>query len=69
VSEENKRLIREITEVVWNSRGVDRIAEFYAPDFVGDYRRTPFATDTRASAPWSKEPGQRFPTITRRFTN
>ena len=38
MSEENKRLVREITEVVWNSRGVDRIPEFYAPDFVGDYR-------------------------------
>jgi steroid delta-isomerase-like uncharacterized protein len=38
VSEENKRLVREITEVVWNSRGVDRIPEFYAADFVGDYR-------------------------------
>ena len=38
MSEENKRLVREITEVVWNGRGVDRIPEFYAPDFVGDYR-------------------------------
>jgi len=38
VSEENKRLVREITEVVLNSRGVDRIPEFYAADFVGDYR-------------------------------
>jgi predicted ester cyclase len=38
VSTENKKLVREITEVVWNKRGVDRIPEFYAPDFVGDYR-------------------------------
>jgi hypothetical protein len=38
VSEENKRLVREITEVVWNSRGLDRIPQFYASDFVGDYR-------------------------------
>jgi hypothetical protein len=38
VSEENKKLVREITEVVWNSRGLDRIPEFYALDFVGDYR-------------------------------
>jgi predicted ester cyclase len=38
VSEENKRLVREITDVVWNSRGLDRIPEFCAPDFVGDYR-------------------------------
>jgi hypothetical protein len=38
MSEQNKRLVREITEVIWNGRGLDRIAEFYAPDFVGDYR-------------------------------
>jgi steroid delta-isomerase-like uncharacterized protein len=38
VSEQNKRLVREITDVIWNGRGVDRIAEFYAADFVGDYR-------------------------------
>ena len=30
--------VREITEVVWNKRGLDRIADFYALDFVGDYR-------------------------------
>ncbi len=38
MSEENKKLVREITEVVWNSRGLDRIPEFYTLDFVGDYR-------------------------------
>lgn len=38
MSEQNKRLMREITDVIWNSRGLDRIPEFYAPDFVGDYR-------------------------------
>jgi hypothetical protein len=38
VSTQNKKLVREITEVVWNSRGLDRIPEFYALDFVGDYR-------------------------------
>ena len=38
MSEQNKRLMREVTDVVWNSRGLDRIPEFYAPDFVGDYR-------------------------------
>ena len=38
MSELNKRLVREITDVVWNSRGLDRIPEFYAPEFVGDYR-------------------------------
>ena len=35
---QNKELVREITEVVWNRRGLDRIADFYALDFVGDYR-------------------------------
>jgi predicted ester cyclase len=38
VSTENKMLVREITEIVWNRRGLHRIPEFYAPDFVGDYR-------------------------------
>ena len=38
MSEQNKRLVREITDVIWNGRDLDRIAEFYAPDFVGDYR-------------------------------
>ena len=38
MSEQNKRLMREITDVIWNGRGLDRIPEFYAPDFVGDYR-------------------------------
>jgi steroid delta-isomerase-like uncharacterized protein len=41
VSDQNKRLVREITDIIWNGRGVDRIPEFYAPDFVADYR--PFA--------------------------
>ena len=38
MSEENKRLVGEITAVVWNSRGLDRIPKFYAPDFMADYR-------------------------------
>jgi predicted ester cyclase len=38
VSEQNKRLVHEITDVIWNGRGLDRIPEFYAPEFVGDYR-------------------------------
>jgi len=38
VSEQNKRLIREITDIIWNRQELDRIPEFYAPDFVGDYR-------------------------------
>jgi predicted ester cyclase len=36
--ERNKALVRELTEVVWNQRGLDRIPGFYGPDFVGDYR-------------------------------
>lgn len=38
MSEPNKRLVRDITEVVWNARELDRIPEFYAPDYVADYR-------------------------------
>jgi steroid delta-isomerase-like uncharacterized protein len=38
VSDESKRLVREITEVIWNRRDLDRIPDFYAPDFVADYR-------------------------------
>src|SRR5262245_43923974 len=38
MSEENKRLRREITGVVWNRRRRKRIPEFYASDFVGDCR-------------------------------
>ncbi|HZR81928.1 MAG TPA: ester cyclase [Candidatus Binatia bacterium] len=37
-SETNKRLVREITEVIWNGRDLARIPEFYADDFVADYR-------------------------------
>jgi predicted ester cyclase len=36
--ERNKALVRELTEIVWNRRGVDRIPDFYALDFVADYR-------------------------------
>jgi predicted ester cyclase len=38
VVERNKALVRELTEVVWNRRGLDRIPDFYAPDFVAGYR-------------------------------
>jgi predicted ester cyclase len=38
VSKENKKLVHEITEVVWNRCCLDRIPEFYAEDFVADYR-------------------------------
>ena len=36
--ERNKALVRELTEVVWNGRGLDRTPDFYGIDFVGDYR-------------------------------
>ena len=36
--ERNKALVRELTEAVWNRRGLDRIPDFYALDFVADYR-------------------------------
>jgi hypothetical protein len=36
--ERNKAVVRELTEVVWNRRGLDRVADFYAPDFVAGYR-------------------------------
>ena len=71
VSKENKRLVREITDVIWNRRGLHRIPEFYAPDFVADYR--PYASlregHTRASAGWSNAPGRRFPTTSRSSTS
>jgi steroid delta-isomerase-like uncharacterized protein len=38
MSDENKKLIREITDVIWNRCGLDRVPEFYAQDFVADYR-------------------------------
>jgi len=37
-SERNKAVVRELTEHVWNRRALDRIPEFYAPDYVADYR-------------------------------
>jgi len=38
MSEANKTLVREITEVIWNSRRLDQIHHFYSADFVADYR-------------------------------
>ena len=37
-SELNKARVRDLTEVVWNRRDLDRIPEFYAPEYVADYR-------------------------------
>ena len=38
MSEANKILVRTITEEIWNARKLERIPEFYAPDYVADYR-------------------------------
>lgn len=37
-AERNKAVVRELTGQVWNRRALDRIAQFYAPGFVADYR-------------------------------
>jgi hypothetical protein len=34
---ENKALVREVFEQVWNLRNVDKIADFYSPEFVAEY--------------------------------
>jgi predicted ester cyclase len=36
--ERNKALVREITEVIWNQKRLERIPEFYSPEYVADYR-------------------------------
>src|SRR5262245_61611773 len=38
MSDQNKRIVREITEKIWNRRCLDLIPQFYAADFVADYR-------------------------------
>jgi predicted ester cyclase len=43
--EKNKALIREITDLIWNQRQVERIPEFYSPDYVADYR--PYAPERK----------------------
>jgi steroid delta-isomerase-like uncharacterized protein len=45
MSEQNKALVRELTEVIWNRGALDRIPEFYAVDYVADYR--PYSTPRR----------------------
>ena len=37
VAEANKALVREAFEQVWNLRQVDRIPDFYSPEFVAVY--------------------------------
>lgn len=38
LSERNKRIVREITERIWNRRELEAIPHFYADDYVADYR-------------------------------
>ena len=37
IEEQNKALIREVTEKIWNERRVDLIPQYYSPEFVADY--------------------------------
>ena len=37
-SDRNKAVVRALTEHIWNRRELDRIPEFYATDYVADYR-------------------------------
>jgi steroid delta-isomerase-like uncharacterized protein len=45
LEEENKALVRELTEQIWNRRRIDQIPNFYSPDFVANYR--PYAAERR----------------------
>jgi predicted ester cyclase len=36
--EQNKTLVRQLTEQIWNGGAFDRIPEFYSVDYVADYR-------------------------------
>ena len=38
MSERNKAVVRELTEEIWNGRKLERIPDFYAADYVVDYR-------------------------------
>jgi predicted ester cyclase len=37
-ADDNKALVRQITDRIWNARELDRIPDFYASDFVADSR-------------------------------
>lgn len=37
-SERNRALVLSLTEAIWNRRELERIPEFYSPDYVVDYR-------------------------------
>jgi len=36
--EQNKTLVREITEQIWNAAAFDKIPDFYSVEYVADYR-------------------------------
>ena len=36
--EQNKTLVRDLTEQIWNGMAFDRIPDFYSVDYVADYR-------------------------------
>lgn len=38
VEEQNKALVREVTEQIWNQRRVELIPRYYSLDYVADYR-------------------------------
>jgi steroid delta-isomerase-like uncharacterized protein len=38
MSERNKQIVRELTAEIWNARRLERIPDFYATDYVADYR-------------------------------
>jgi steroid delta-isomerase-like uncharacterized protein len=38
MSEQNKQLVRDITEQIWNRHRFEEIPKFYADDYVVDYR-------------------------------
>jgi hypothetical protein len=68
VSEQNKRLVREITTTFGTAAALTGSRRSALRISWETIARTPFAKDTRASTPWSKAPGRRVRTITRRFT-
>jgi predicted ester cyclase len=45
IQEKNKALVREITDQIWNQRKLERIPEFYSPEYVADYR--PYAPERK----------------------
>lgn len=40
----NKNIVREAMQVVWTEGRVDRVADYYAEDFVADYPMTDWGT-------------------------